>query len=245
MAELNIGKHCSVPTCHQLDFLPFMCYDCSKIFCKLHKEVTAHQCSGQPSTLPKISSVAIVSYQCTFNNCENTELVPVKCSLCEEQFCLTHRSAEVHNCTKLNNQRNPKLVENPSSEPTYTVPKKIKYKNKKQEKLATKVALMKLKMSAKGKATIPTNHRVYFLIYKASDDTNHPVFVSKDWTVGRVLDVVADALKSVNKNHLPNEPHLHLFSASTGTVLQNNKVVDDLLKTESVFNGSTIVLAYV
>jgi hypothetical protein len=31
--DLNLGKHCEVPECHQLDFLPFKCAHCAKTLC--------------------------------------------------------------------------------------------------------------------------------------------------------------------------------------------------------------------
>ncbi|EDV29400.1 uncharacterized protein TRIADDRAFT_51674 [Trichoplax adhaerens] len=43
---LSIGRHCSVKDCNQLDFLPFTCNDCHKIFCLNHRSHVAHQCKA-------------------------------------------------------------------------------------------------------------------------------------------------------------------------------------------------------
>jgi len=38
------AKHCSLQECNTLDFLPFKCDKCQKIFCKLHRQYSNHQC---------------------------------------------------------------------------------------------------------------------------------------------------------------------------------------------------------
>ena len=43
--EFEIGKHCSEPTCKQLDFLPFKCRGCQKIFCLDHRTFESHSCT--------------------------------------------------------------------------------------------------------------------------------------------------------------------------------------------------------
>ena len=73
-----------------------------------------------------------------YHHIKHKQTSQVRCSMCGEQFCLEHRSAEFHSCVKLVKQVNPALKENPTTAPTYKVPKKIKYKSKKQEKLAAK-----------------------------------------------------------------------------------------------------------
>ncbi|KAI3667394.1 hypothetical protein L6452_42451 [Arctium lappa] len=40
----NLGKHCSVDDCKIIDFLPFTCDCCSKVFCLEHRSYIAHQC---------------------------------------------------------------------------------------------------------------------------------------------------------------------------------------------------------
>ncbi|KAK4302256.1 hypothetical protein Pmani_025634 [Petrolisthes manimaculis] len=40
----HIGTHCAQPTCHKLDFLPFMCNLCKKNFCVDHHKYDAHAC---------------------------------------------------------------------------------------------------------------------------------------------------------------------------------------------------------
>ncbi|EHH64264.1 hypothetical protein EGM_17439 [Macaca fascicularis] len=47
MAELDIGQHCQVEHCRRRDFLPFVCDDCSGIFCLEHRSRESHGCPEQ------------------------------------------------------------------------------------------------------------------------------------------------------------------------------------------------------
>ncbi|KAJ0043904.1 hypothetical protein Pint_17906 [Pistacia integerrima] len=40
----DLGKHCSLPDCKQIDFLPFTCDCCNKVFCLEHRSYNQHQC---------------------------------------------------------------------------------------------------------------------------------------------------------------------------------------------------------
>ncbi|KAF7804082.1 zinc finger AN1 and C2H2 domain-containing stress-associated protein 16 [Senna tora] len=40
----DLGKHCSLDNCHQLDFLPFTCDRCQKIYCLEHRSYIKHNC---------------------------------------------------------------------------------------------------------------------------------------------------------------------------------------------------------
>lgn len=41
---LNLGQHCNVRECNQLDFLPFKCSKCRGSFCLEHRTMASHQC---------------------------------------------------------------------------------------------------------------------------------------------------------------------------------------------------------
>lgn len=43
---MAIGKHCDVPHCHQLDFLPAKCDKCGMITCGEHISPRAHKCKN-------------------------------------------------------------------------------------------------------------------------------------------------------------------------------------------------------
>ncbi|XP_021905402.1 zinc finger AN1 domain-containing stress-associated protein 12 [Carica papaya] len=40
----DLGDHCQHPDCHQLDFLPFHCDGCKKVFCLEHRSYKSHEC---------------------------------------------------------------------------------------------------------------------------------------------------------------------------------------------------------
>ncbi|CAH9079377.1 unnamed protein product [Cuscuta epithymum] len=40
----NLGEHCSVSDCRQIDFLPFTCDCCHKVFCLEHRSYARHHC---------------------------------------------------------------------------------------------------------------------------------------------------------------------------------------------------------
>jgi len=42
----KLGKHCSSSTCRQLDFLPFPCEHCDKVYCLEHRLPSEHSCTG-------------------------------------------------------------------------------------------------------------------------------------------------------------------------------------------------------
>uniref|UniRef100_A0A6B2LCY2 AN1-type domain-containing protein n=1 Tax=Arcella intermedia TaxID=1963864 RepID=A0A6B2LCY2_9EUKA len=43
----DLGKHCSVSICQQLDFLPYKCNLCQQIFCSDHFKADSHKCHIQ------------------------------------------------------------------------------------------------------------------------------------------------------------------------------------------------------
>ncbi|KAL0343958.1 UNVERIFIED_CONTAM: Zinc finger AN1 domain-containing stress-associated protein 12 [Sesamum angustifolium] len=40
----DLGSHCQHQDCHQLDFLPFTCNACRKVFCLEHRSYKSHDC---------------------------------------------------------------------------------------------------------------------------------------------------------------------------------------------------------
>ncbi|KAG8433021.1 hypothetical protein GDO86_013179 [Hymenochirus boettgeri] len=52
----DLGKHCSEPTCRQLDFLPMKCDACDELFCKNHITYDQHTC---PSAYKKDVQVPV------------------------------------------------------------------------------------------------------------------------------------------------------------------------------------------
>ncbi|GAB2276583.1 Zinc finger AN1 domain-containing stress-associated protein 12 [Dionaea muscipula] len=40
----DLGRHCQLPDCNQLDFLPFTCDGCHQVFCLEHRSYKSHEC---------------------------------------------------------------------------------------------------------------------------------------------------------------------------------------------------------
>ena len=144
----TLGQHCSIPSCHQLDFLPFKCDYCSNLYCLQHRSIQSHQCTHTSDIGKTIPTCAIcqqkiyipanaepdnimnqhISSNCTthlFNNiqehvkqvknnklhcdyintstqikCSNkNNYETLRCKLCHNQYCLTHRDIYSHQCT--------------------------------------------------------------------------------------------------------------------------------------------------
>eukprot|EP00301_Raphidiophrys_heterophryoidea_P014953 c23439_g1_i1.p1 GENE.c23439_g1_i1~~c23439_g1_i1.p1 ORF type:complete len:326 (+),score=57.18 c23439_g1_i1:92-979(+) len=46
MSLLDVGANCALPTCKRLDFLPFKCDSCAKVFCDEHFRHQQHGCAS-------------------------------------------------------------------------------------------------------------------------------------------------------------------------------------------------------
>merc|ERR1712062_833044 len=116
----------------------------------------------------------------------------------------------------------------------------------KKQKMAAKVQLMKLKMKAQGSKSIPMEERIYFGIKTLNKDMK-PVFVSIKWSLGKVLDSVASLIGLENKNNVSGAAKLKLFKSIDGRVPANELDIglSDLLKSEELFNGDTLIIDYV
>ena len=112
--------------------------------------------------------------------------------------------------------------------------------------MAAKVQLMKLKMKAQGSKSIPMNERIYLGI-KTSNKDIKPVFVSIKWSLGKVIDSVASLIGLENKNNVSGASKLKLFKNIDGQVPANELDIglEDLLKSEELFNGDTLIIDYV
>jgi hypothetical protein len=67
-----------------------------------------------------------------------------------------------------------------------------------------------------------------------------PVFFSREWSNGKVLDKLAETLGVQNKNNSTGdkEKRLQLFHIESGTLLEMDRKFGELVK-----NGDTVVIA--
>ncbi|GKA75193.1 zinc finger AN1 domain-containing stress-associated protein 12 [Tanacetum coccineum] len=50
----DLGKHCQLSDCKQLNFLPFKCNGCEKVFCVEHRSYKFHECSNSDHNSRKV-----------------------------------------------------------------------------------------------------------------------------------------------------------------------------------------------
>jgi hypothetical protein len=91
---------------------------------------------------------------------------------------------------------------------------------------------MKLKSRATGDKRVPQEERVCFEVIRLDDGQikSHPLFFSKEWSVGKAVDYCAVVLGLENRNNIPSVPvtsvlvvantvlRLLLFSTETSVV---------------------------
>lgn len=105
--ELDIGKHCELDTCKQLDYCPFLCHHCKKNFCLEHRMADSHDCwstKTKPLPIPRHVPVIIKCDVCK-SVITNHIITPYKCPKCDMNVCSTHRYLDAHECVSLGNNR--------------------------------------------------------------------------------------------------------------------------------------------
>ena len=269
MAELlKLGKHCDLEGCNLLDFLPVTCNYCLKIFCKEHFSYVEHNCAEWKTISQKTSNPAptLQKFNCHFLECRRLEETEIVCPKCQQNFCMVHRLEKDHQCGYKKPEYMPKTAELVSQIVKQNQEKQTnildvtapKSKNIKAQKTAAKVQLMKLKSTAVGQKNVSLNDRIYFKIYyplskaatlKGSEKCKG-VYVSKSWSFGKVLDIISDLCGVENKNNVgcENNKKLRLFKHSSGeivTVENYSVLLDELIKSEKILNGESLIFEYV
>jgi len=262
MAELDIGQHCSLATCKQLDFLPCECDLCGLVFCKDHAAYDAHSCSKYDSAAAaahdsKQSACTSLSYPCSVSGCSSRELVEIRCSLCGNCYCLAHRHGDDHKCTSAPDVQKEKLPKTTqlvnkmlNAKSTISKPAKLSAKSSaKSAATASKIALIKLKQHATGDKSIPDADRVFFnvILPRGSHKRSMPMYFSQSWFVGKAIDKVASAASVSNKNNIAGAQRLCMFEASSGHVCPSGLKISSLLDASSdvsLYSGATVILEY-
>lgn len=104
----STGEQCSTKECKQLDFLPFICAHCSRLFCKEHFHVLSHSCPNFKDNVTT-NTEKIETYSCTQESCLNKSTVQLPCPKCQKHFCISHRH---HTCFELAPEKKIKQPEN-------------------------------------------------------------------------------------------------------------------------------------
>lgn len=245
----DLGKVCADPSCKRLDFLPVQCHLCELIFCSEH--LFPHQDNVHKSRfVPELKKIEDV-YVCSQDGCKERSVVPLKCPQCAKHYCVRHRHVNECEAKSLDEiEREKEKYHAPQRQ--FAQAKSVvelglaeSRKKAKNKQLVTKVQLMRLKSKAGGSKTIPTDDRVYFSVSVGSERVV-PVFVSKNWTVGRVIDAVASECKLTNHNNKTTGKMLRLFKQDRTVLTKNvSDSLDILLAQEVIVNGDDLIIDYV
>ncbi|XP_059250764.1 AN1-type zinc finger protein 1 isoform X4 [Mustela nigripes] len=234
------------------DFLPFVCDGCSGVFCLEHRSRESHSCPEVTVINEKLKSDKPTSYPCSFKDCAERELVPVKCPYCEKNFCLRHRHQSDHECEKLEIPKprmaaTQKLVKDIIDSKTGEIASKRR-KGAKNSETAAKVALMKLKMHAVGDKSLPQKERVYFHVFlpKGSKEKSKPMFFCHRWSIGKVIDFAASLTSLKNDNNKLTAKKLRLCHITSGEALPLDHTLETWIAKEDcpLYNGGNIILEY-
>jgi hypothetical protein len=122
-------------------------------------------------------------------------------------------------------------------------------KKERLNKTALRIQLMRLKGKAVGSKGIPATDRAHFLIYPPLTvrQKSKAVFVARQWSIGRVIDSVADVCDVSNRNNETAAKKLRLFRQQDGHILctEMERKLEQLLNEGTVMDGETLILEYI
>lgn len=204
MAELpDLGERCSWPLCGQLDFLPLVCDHCSAVFCRLHHAPDSHQCRAVPQgKQADPDNQRTINFSCHVDKCSAVQSVHIECDQCHKSVCIAHRHPDSHNCTAIVQQHSSD-ANTTQRQPVVGKPLIITPPDQ-LSPLAARIQLMRAKKRA---CCAPNQHvavddRVYVLVTPPSGESAdyRAVYVSRRWSLGRALDVIAEVCAVSNKS---------------------------------------------
>jgi len=107
--------------------------------------------------------------------------------------------------------------------------------------MASKLNVMRVKAKAIGDPKIDESKRFYLEVIFPQDSgiPSKMMFFNSSWSVGKTLDVIADAGPIQNNNNIPGSRKLRLFAVKTGDVLPNMKSLGEL---DNLKSGDPILL---
>lgn len=113
--------------------------------------------------------------------------------------------------------------------------------------MANKVQLLRIKNKATGLKTVPPIDRVYFNIQHPKGDKCFPVYFSRTWTLGRMIDAAAVELNLQNDNNKAQALKLRLFNNESFNVVSKDlsQSLESLIESGIITEGSTLIIQYV
>lgn len=136
--------------------------------------------------------------------------------------------------------------------------------------MSNKIQLMRLKGKAIGQQDIPMQDRLYFLVYKpmgsnakeVADKINDTitsvvegkiehkpvaVYISKNWSIGKMIDSFSQFCKVINNNNKTNESKLRLFRLVDGLIVSSimSMKINKVIENNVIRDGESLILEYV
>eukprot|EP00026_Physarum_polycephalum_P013708 Phypoly_transcript_14136.p1 GENE.Phypoly_transcript_14136~~Phypoly_transcript_14136.p1 ORF type:complete len:282 (+),score=25.85 Phypoly_transcript_14136:110-955(+) len=236
--------------CHASDFYVPACPLCGQVVKVAQGEDPNHKVDQHISQgCPKEASTShpAHAHQCSKPKCNKIEVMPVVCSSCRKNFCLKHRMPQDHDCIVEERKKQRR-------EHMRTTAEKGKYNSAlqaaaaKQNPTALKVAMMKMKLHSEGDDKIPHERRFYLeVVYPIESGVNPKMmFFDSNYSIGKVLDLIAAAGKIENNNNKVTSEKLHVILLKTGVPLPNDGTlgkIDNLNSGDSVLLGTLNALA--
>ncbi|KAI5854281.1 hypothetical protein BZA05DRAFT_393740 [Tricharina praecox] len=203
----------------------------------------------------------LLAAPCAAEKCKTTVNTPtqpgVNCVICRKQYCLAHRLQDSHDCKPLPapaaSVAQEKAKEalskfrawgSQKGAETTTTGSGIFAGLRKKPANTSVAAVLKMKKEAKGDEKVPQEKRVYLFVEAEARTTSAKIpkgtfWYSKDWSVGRVLDVAAKSLQVTNLNNQGDseEKRLRIYHVEGGRVLTFGEKIGD-----TTINGNTLVL---
>jgi len=215
----------------------------------------SHDCTGITHDNPSAECENATSHKqfssskCNYQDCKNRELIPVTCDFCNKEFCLIHRHQQDHECEKLEKSKNVEsktaiLVKNILDSKGVMIKENKQFRAKNATKINAQVSLMKLKLNATGEKTIPANDRIYFGITLPITTVTKAYFFSKTWTIGKLVDYIANGEKLVNLNNVSSAKKLKIFQEEGKEDIPTDSTLDTLIANQTLINGQNLTLKY-
>lgn len=229
---LDIGKHCSV--CQRLDFLPYTCPKCKLSFCSRHREeFNHHKCIVEMRKKQKeyrdVDTSYLPSAKTLFPDVDQ-----MRKEANEKAKRKNDRRGNLVFDRKLGSNGKHSTVENALAKLRRLLGNKTASGSKvktgmmhhlfgsssKPSATQKLVTVARLRKAAKGDSRVSPSQRVYVNCLYIDESTGKeqlgkmtPIYVSKSWAVGRMLDSCADLMriKNVNNRETSNLQKLTMF----------------------------------
>uniref|UniRef100_A0A060T2E8 ARAD1C31108p n=1 Tax=Blastobotrys adeninivorans TaxID=409370 RepID=A0A060T2E8_BLAAD len=236
---LNVGSHCH--TCNNIDFLPFKCDECGHEFCSTHRTPESHGCLRSQKTRPLNKDTKLHSAIASSSPSPSLSSPSSSSSSSTPRSAPGLAGAAAASRAAAAKSPSPSPQQPKASPAKLAALERLRNflgdKNKNKSKTAKPVknskssamALFDLKRAALGDASIPTNLRIYVYVTRPATEYTDAIsgkqevrpektkalFFSRDWPVGRVLDIACTKLEVTNVNNRDANNRVALFNGKS------------------------------